>query len=159
MPTTVVERFTLPVVPDVVFDRLRDRTFVERRTRANPALRGRLVEHADDGRSIRIRTEATVPLDWLPSRVTGAVSSAPTVDREETWERGSGSGSMRFTIDGVPAKASGSMRLDPSTAGSTLSYRIELAVDLPLVGGLVERAVATQIRRSLQAEAAVYGER
>ena len=58
----------------------------------------------------------------------------------------------------LPAKASGSMSLDPSAAGTTLTYRIDLAVDLPFVAGLVERAVATQIRRSLRAEAAVYAE-
>jgi uncharacterized protein DUF2505 len=65
---------------------------------------------------------------------------------------------MRFDIAGVPAKASGSMRLDPDAAGSMLTYRVDLQVDLPFVGGVVERAVAAQIRRSLQAEAALYGE-
>ncbi len=158
MPTTVTERFTLPLAPQVVLDRLADRAFVQRRTLANPTLRAQLVEHRDNGRTIVIRTKATVPLDWLPGRVTGAVSTPPTVDRDETWDRGSGSGSMRFTINGVPASASGSMRLDPSASGTTLTYRIDLAVDLPFVAALVERAVAAQIRRSLRTEAAVYRE-
>lgn len=159
MPTTVTERFTLSVTPAAVLDRLADRSFVQRRIQANPTLRGALREHTDDGRTIRIRTEATVPLDWMPTRVTGAVSALPTVERNEAWDRGSLSGSTRFVLTGVPARASGSMRLDPATAGSTLTYRIDLTVDMPFVGGLVERAVAAQIRRSLAAEAAVYGER
>ena len=158
MVTTVHERFPLPASVDAVLARLADPEFVNQRTAANPGLSGTLVDHTDDGQTIMIRTRASVPMDWLPSAVTARVSTLPTVDREEMWARGSGAGSMRFDIAGVPAKASGSMRLDAHGIGSMLTYRVDLQVDMPFVGGLVEKAVATQIRRSLQAEAALYGE-
>ena len=158
MATTVQERFPLAASVDAVLSRLADPAFVDQRTAANPGLSGVLVDHSDDGQTIVIRTRAAVPMDWLPSAVTARVTTLPTVDREEVWDRGSGSGSMRFGISGVPAKAGGSMRLDAQGSGSVLTYRVDLQVDMPFVGGLVEKAVAAQIRRSLQAEAALYGE-
>ncbi len=157
MATTVHERFPLAASVDAVLARLADRAFVDQRTAANPSLRGVLVDHSDDGQTIVIRTRAALPMDWLPSVVTARVTTLPTVDREEVWARSSGSGSMRFDIAGVPAKASGSMHIDAEGTGSVLTYRVDLQVDMPFVGGVVERAVAAQIRRSLQAEAALYG--
>ncbi|MGV1009396.1 MAG: DUF2505 domain-containing protein [Dermatophilaceae bacterium] len=156
MVTTVHEQFALAASVDAVLARLADRAFVDRRTAANSGLSGTLVDHGDDGRTILIRTRASVPMDWLPSAVTSRVTTLPTVERDEVWDRTSSSGTMRFDISGVPASASGSMRLQPKGSGSLLTYRVDLRVDMPFVGGLVEKAVAAQIRRSLQAEAAGY---
>lgn len=160
MVTIVREEFPLAVPVDAVLARLADGAFVERRTAANSILRGEVVEHTADAGTIVIRTVATVPLDWLPPVVAGRGPTAPTVTREEVWDQARGGGTMRFDITGVPASANGSMRLDPdpSGAGAVLSYRVELSVSMPFVGGLVEKAVATQIRRSLQAEAECFGD-
>lgn len=157
MATTLSETFPLARSVDAVLTRLADRAFVDARTAANGSLRGELVGHDVDADTIVIRTRATVPVDWLPAAVGSRVSALPTVEREEVWNRPAASGVMRFDISGVPAHASGSMRLDAQGSGSVLTYRIDLDVDLPFVGGLVEKAVATQIRRSLQAEADRYG--
>lgn len=158
MPTTLHESFPLARSVEEVVARLADRGFVDARTATNGSLRGELVGHDVDADTIVIRTQATVPLDWLPAAVGSRVSALPTVEREEVWNRPTASGSMRFDISGVPAHASGSMRLGSAGSGSVLSYQIDLGVDLPFVGGLVEKAVAAQIRRSLQAEADLYGE-
>lgn len=157
MATTLNESFPLGTSVAQVLDRLADPDFVADRTAANSTLRGDVVSHTVEGDAIVIRTTATVPVDWLPAVVGSKVSSLPTVEREETWSRSSASGTMRFEISGVPAHASGSMRLQPEGSGSVLTYRIDLGVNMPFVGGVVEKAVAAQIRRSLQAEAALYG--
>ncbi len=158
MATTVQERFALAVAVDTVLARLADPEFVTQRTAANPGLAGTLLEHSDDGQTIVIRTRASVPVDWLPSVVAGRMTTLPTVDREEVWARRTGSAAMRFDISGVPATANGSVRLAAQGTGSVLTYRVELQVDMPFVGAVLEKAVAGQIRRSLQAEAALYGE-
>jgi hypothetical protein len=154
--TTLNESYPLESSVDAVLARLTDRAFVDGRTAANASLRGDVVGHEVDEETIVIRTRATVPVDWLPAVVGSRVTSLPTVDREETWDRRSGSGRMTFAISGVPARASGTMSLRPRGTGSLLTFRIDLGVDMPFVGGVVEKAVAAQIRRSLEAEAALY---
>lgn len=153
---TVEEQFPLRRSSREVLDLLADRGFIERRTAANASMAGEVLSHERVGDRLVITTRAQVPTDWLPERVATRVASRPSVTRTETWSLQRGDGTMEFRIDGVPASASGSMRLTDRGDGSLLAQLVDVGVDVPFVGRLVERAVGGQIARSLGAEARCY---
>ena len=67
---------------------------------------------------------------------------------------GSYAGHVDVVIAGMPASASGTMRLADSSAGSEFHVHAAVEVKVPLFGGTIEEIVAGQVRRLLEAETA-----
>ncbi len=153
--------YAIPTTRDAFLAALASAEFVRRRSEA-VGLGTKVVTHDVGPESVRIVTAGEVPLDWLPGAITSRLSQAPTVERHEEWVRhGDGARSpLTFAFAGLPVTCAGEARLSPVGSGSGDGCRldIELAVrvDVPLVGGLVERAVGPQVGRALDAEAAFY---
>lgn len=158
MPTTVTERIDLPRPPQMVLDLMADAHFVARRTALNSRMAERVVRHDVDEAHILIETTSALPADWLPGQVRGAAQVLPTIARVERWDRATGCGTTTFTISGLPGQASSSaeMAVVPrGSHGSRLSYVVTLAVAVPLVGRVIERAMAAQVGSALRAEFAL----
>lgn len=156
MATTIADTTLLDRTPGQVLALLADPDFIRRRTACNPGLSGELLAHQADEQTIRIETRAQMPSDWLPGRVRGAVRALPRMYRRELWHRQTGSGTTEFEITGVPAHASATMSVTARDDGCELLQTVRIEVKMPIVAGLVEQAIATQIRRSLRAEAPAF---
>ena len=61
-----------------------------------------------------------------------------------------------FEFAGLPVTCQGNAVLSPTDTGSRLDADLTIQVDVPLLGGTVERAVAPRIVTALDAEAAFY---
>ena len=153
--------YTVPATRDGFLAALASPEFVRRRSEAVGL--GTQVVTLDAGAdSVRIVTAGEVPLDWLPGAIRSRFSEAPTVERHEEWVReGDGARSpLTFAFSGMPVTCGGEARLTPAGTddgdGCRLDIELSVRVDVPLVGGLVERAVGPQIGRALDDEAAFY---
>ena len=160
--TTIHERVPLRLTREEVLARLTDRAFVAWRGEANSALRSDLVEHRVTPAEVVIRSTATIGADWLPGKVAAAATALPTITRIETWDLASGTGRTEFSGFGVPASASAIMSIEPGHGrsatpdGCVLAHQVRLQVDLPFVGGLVEKALAGRIAATLRIESELY---
>lgn len=67
------------------------------------------------------------------------------------WEPGAGDGTRRGTwkvdIPGAPARLGGTMRLEPTAAGSRYTIEGDVKVSVPLVGGRAERFIAGMVEK------------
>lgn len=115
----------------------------------------RLVAHEATGTVIRIVSATDIPLDWLPDAIRSRVADLPVVERTETWSRdGDGAHTpLVFAFSGLPVEAHGSARVTPEGTRSRLDVDVTIRVDVPLLGSLVERAVAPRLGAALDAEA------
>lgn len=152
--------YALPTSRDAFLSALASPDLVRRRSEA-VGLGTQVVTHEAGPQSVRIVTTGEVPLDWLPGAVTARLSGTPTVERREEWVRdGDGARSpLTFVFSGMPVTCDGDARLTPAEGdadGCRLDVELTLRIDVPLVGGLVERAVAPQVGRAFDAEAAFY---
>lgn len=155
---TSLFHYSMDISPAQLLQRLRDPEALARRILPGSTL----LEHVPREDGVIIRTLTEIPLEWLPGVVrerAGERFSAPTVERTEDWWRdGEGlSGRMEFAFTGVDAEADCTMRAEPAGAGTDLAVTVRLGVRVFLVGGLIEKAVATQIDASLAQEAAAIG--
>ena len=150
--------YDLPLDPAALVERLRDRTLVERRS-AVDGLGTRVAAHEPTAAGVRIVVATDLPVDWLPAIVRGRLTADPTVERTEEWAvEGDGAATpLTFVFAGMPVRGSGDARLVPLPTGSRLDVEVDITVDVPLVGALVEAAVAPRIVAALDAEAAFYG--
>jgi uncharacterized protein DUF2505 len=157
MSTSWTSTYALASSPEVIFGRLADRELVARRAELDPALTSTLESHQLSDGLLVIRTATAIPLDWLPGAVRGRVSAGPTVTRTETWWQEADrrlAGDMSFTFTGVTATATGTMNVseasDPST--TLFTQRLTLSVGIPLVGGMIEQAIARRIDAATERE-------
>ena len=157
MTERISRSYDLRAPVDAVLDGLADEAAVRRRSEGD-GLGTRVLRHevADD--AVRIVVATDIPLDWLPSAITSRIGSTPTVERMEEWTHtGEGAGSpLTFEFSGLPVSCTGTASLDPVGAGSRLAADLDITVDIPLLGGAVERAVSPRIVAALDAEAAFY---
>jgi uncharacterized protein DUF2505 len=149
--------YDLRVPVDTVLAGLADEAVVRRRSEGD-GLGARVLRHevADD--AVRIVVATDIPLDWLPSAITSRIGSTPTVERMEEWTHtGEGAGSpLTFEFSGLPVSCTGAASLVPAGSGSRLDADLSVTVDVPFLGGAVERAVSPRIVAALDAEAAFY---
>ncbi len=147
----------LPLTPAALVARLRDRAVVEGRCAAD-GLGTRVVRHEPTADGVLVTVATALPVDWLPAVVRSRLTADPTVERTEEWTT-SGDDAvspLHFDFPGMPVSGTGSARLTPTPGGSHLTVEVDVTVDVPFVGGLVEGAVAPRVGAALDAESAFY---
>lgn len=161
MATTVRESTELRLSPDEVFASLCDPAYLTRRADVNSSLKSEVQRHEVQGDEIHIVTLAAVPADWMPAKISHRIAGSTQAERYELWRRVGATliGTMEFAIKGVPAQASGSMTVTPKNDGSNFVQHIEMSVDLPIVGKLIESTVARHIAGTLLREAHLFNNR
>ena len=60
---------------------------------------------------------------------------------------GSRAGTWQADIPGAPARLGGTMRLEPTAAGSRYTIEGDVTVSVPLIGGRAERFIADMVQR------------
>ena len=70
-----------------------------------------------------------------------------TFDWAAAGDDGTRSGSWKADIPGAPARLGGTMRLEPTSAGSRYTIEGDVKVSVPLIGGKAERFIADMVQK------------
>ena len=110
-----------------------------------------------DGRITR--TRRVMP---TPSVVARLVGSRMAVIDQISWlaDRGTGTrdGEALITVEGLPAKLVGTVRLEPGGRGTLVDYDGELSVDIPLLGPTLAKQAAPLLFEALSIQQRVGDE-
>jgi hypothetical protein len=135
--------------------------FAAQRARASGAAGSDvLVDTVDDG-SFTVVIRRTIPADAIPSEFRAFVGSQLHVRYTEVWDAPDTSrddagreGTFAMEIPGTPGHARGAVVLTPTDTGTAFRVAGEVHASVPLVGPMVERAVASAIEDALPQELA-----
>lgn len=129
-----------------VFAMLTDRVFLRATCLASEPL-----DHSVDVEGTVTRTRRVMPTPSVVARFTGPTMAV--VD-QITWHPDGGSGSRTgdalITVEGLPARLVGSVRLGAGGRGAVLDYDGELTVDVPLIGPGLARQAAPLLLEALE---------
>lgn len=113
----------------------------------------------EDGFSVSIRR--AVPAASIPAEFRSFVGSTLDVRYTEVWEPADGDardGTFAVEILGSPGHANGNVRIQAEGDITRFAAVGTVEVRIPLVGPMIERAVASAVVKGLQAELAVADE-
>ncbi len=112
------------------------------------------VDGESDG-AFTVSIRRILPTDDLQPEFKPFVGSSITVRYSEAWEPPDESDrDATFAIDilGVPARATGSLRLVPEDASTSLSIRGTVTTHVPFLAGLVTRAIIDSLNDAIGKE-------
>jgi hypothetical protein len=146
---------------ETVFALISDPGFVERKY---VALGGRDVavdrSDADDG-GCEVVTKRTVTIE-LPGFASKVLAPSQSPVQIETWAAATSSGERlcRYTVEapGTPSRIEGVHRLAPTASGCHHTIDIDAKVNIPLIGGKIEKFAAEQGRADINAQFAYTDE-
>ncbi|MBC7297463.1 MAG: DUF2505 domain-containing protein [Demequina sp.] len=146
---------------DDVVAMLSDEEFVAQRARASGAAGSDVLVDKDDDGSFTVVIRRTVPADTIPSEFRALVGSQVHVRYTEVWaapddsrEDAGREGTFAMEIPGTPGHARGAVVLTPVDGGTSFGIAGQVQASVPLVGQMVERAVASAIQQALPQELA-----
>ncbi len=150
-------RSTLAFLAERVFATMTDEEYLRARLRELGGPGSELLEHQVGPDGARYRLKQGLSEKDLPPIVGKVMQGDLAIRRTETLRvtgPGAYAGDVDVVIAGMPASASGTMRLADSSAGSEFHVHAAVEVKVPLFGGKIEEIVAGQVRRLLAAETA-----
>ena len=159
MRITYEHRFAAPL--DVVVAMMGDEGFGEIRARASGAANSDvLIDHEPDG-SFTVVMRRSVPATAIPPEFRAFVGSSIAVRYTEVWSApehngnpNDREGTFALEIPGTPGHARGAVVLRPDGDGTTFGLAGDVYAPVPIVGAVVERAIASAIEQALPAELA-----
>ncbi|WP_133905465.1 DUF2505 domain-containing protein [Actinophytocola oryzae] len=151
MPSRFEHRASFAAPVDTVYATLVDKAFLTARLNDLGGKGAALLDHRTSDNGAELRLRQGVDAQRLPSAVRSILSGDLIVEREERWRGHEADG--RATINGVPAEIRFRDRLAPKGDGTELTVAAEVRVSIPLIGGKIEKVVAEQVTRLLEAEA------
>jgi hypothetical protein len=150
--------FAAPV--STVYSALVDKAYLSDRLAALGGQNSALLEHNASGDRASFKVRQGLPAEQLPSTVRSFLGGDLVVEREEIWrlEGGKHVATTRARIPGMPAEITGQVRLDETADGGTdWVTNAEVKVNIPLLGGKLERSVAEPVAKLLAAESQFAG--
>jgi uncharacterized protein DUF2505 len=155
MARSIDYRSTLAFPAEKVFATMTDKEYLRARLREIGGPGSELLEHEASPESARYRLKQGLKESDLPPVVGKVLQGDLSIQRTESLRRtgpGMYGGDVDVAIAGVPASASGTMRLADRGAGSEFEVHATVEVRVPLIGGKIEEIIAGQVRRLLEAE-------
>lgn len=117
------------------------------------------LEHSVAVEGLATRTRRVMPTPSVVARLAGPTMAV--VD-QITWHADGGTGRREgdalITVEGLPAKLVGSVRLEPGGRGALLDYDGELTVDVPLLGPTLAKQAAPLLVEALEIQQRVGNE-
>lgn len=147
--------------PDDVSALLADESFARARGDAAGAARSDVIVDGTPATGFSVSMRQAVPASSIPSEFRSFVGSDLNVRYTQVWDPATGderTGTFAVEIVGAPGHASGTLRLDPEGDTTRFTARGEVSVRIPLVGPMIEKAVATAVLKTLRDELAVADE-
>jgi hypothetical protein len=161
MRITHQHRFDAPI--ERVIAMLRDEGFAHERARAAGAADADVaIDRGEDG-AFSVAIRRAVPASSIPAEFRSFVGSNLVVRYTEAWSAPSAEvvgreGTFAVEVIGAPGHARGSLVLTPNGNSTAFGLAGELEAKVPLVGAMVEKAVAGAIEKSLPLELAAADE-
>ncbi len=135
--------------------------FAQQRAQASGAAGSDVLVDAEDDGSFTVVIRRTITADAIPAEFRAFVGSQVHVRYTEVWEApqddGAGQGrggTFAMEIPGTPGHARGTVKLIAAGRGTDFALVGEVQASVPLVGPMVERAVASAIDQALPHELA-----
>ena len=154
-PIRYQSRYSCPASD--LFATLVDRTYLEARLARIGGNNAVLLEFAADTETAKYTLRQGVSQQHLPAPVQKVLRGDLVIERAETWRlaaTGRYEGTVNARVKDAPGTISGVLRLtDLGGAGSQLSIDGQAKVDVPLIGGKIESAIAEQVVRLMEREA------
>jgi hypothetical protein len=141
-----------PAPSAVVLKMFMDKDFHAKKLGVLGITKSRVLDHAASGDDFRIKVERKVPLN-APGVVRKFVPAEATVVSEEKWNRASKTGAVKVEPAGVPVDIQCKARLADDAQGCTITYAFEVNARVPLVGGALEKFIASDMEAKFAEEA------
>lgn len=136
----------------VVLKMFMDKEFHARKLGVLGIAKSRVLEHDARGDDFRIRIERKVPLN-APGIVKKFVPAEATVVSEERWNAAKKTGTVKVEPAGVPVDIRCKARFADDAQGCVITYAFEVDARVPLVGGALEKFIASDMETKFADEA------
>lgn len=136
----------------VVLKMFMDKEFHARKLGVLGIARSRVLEHEAQGDDFRIKIERKVPLN-APGIVKKFVPAEATVVSEERWNAAKKTGAVKVEPAGVPVDIRCKARFADDAQGCVITYAFEVDARVPLVGGALEKFIASDMETKFADEA------
>lgn len=150
-----------PASPDDVLGLLSDESFARARSDAAGASHAEVIVDGTPATGFSVSTRQAVPASSIPSEFRSFVGSDLDVRYTQVWDPATAdarTGTFAVEILGAPGHASGTLRLDPDGDTTRFTADGDVSVRVPLVGPMIEKAVAAAVLKSLRQELSVADE-
>jgi hypothetical protein len=104
---------------------------------------------------LRYDEQSEAPIPAFAKKIVGQTS---TVTECTTWDPVAGNGQTRVEVRGVPAKIRCTLTAAEDGSGCVVSRAWSLNVQLPLIGGKIEKLIAEKILAKVDREQAAWAE-
>lgn len=141
-----------PAPSAVVLKMFTDQAFHERKLGVLGIERFRVLAHETRGDEFRIRIERKVPLN-APGMVKKFVPAEATVTSEERWTPAARAGTVNVEPAGIPVEIRCNARFADDAKGCVITYAFEVNARVPLVGGALEKFIASDMEAKFADEA------
>jgi hypothetical protein len=117
---------------------------------AQGAVRG-TVSFEQEGDTVVVVVDQVQPADGIPGFAKKIVGDEINILQREEWTSAAYA-DLRVTIPGKPGQMVGSIELVEQDGATTYTIDAEVTVDIPLVGGKLEKLIGDLLRKALGAE-------
>lgn len=132
---------------DTVMKMYSDKEFFLRKYKESGYQDIQVLAHEKSGDKFRIKCQYAMKTDVpVPGFAKKFMPDTSTVVQEDSWDCKAKKGRLNIEIKGVPAKISCDMTLTDAGSGSANSFKWDISVKIPLVGGKLEELIANDIR-------------
>jgi hypothetical protein len=118
--------------------------------RAQGAVSGTF-EITTDGDVTTAVVDQVLPAEGLPSFAKKLVGAEINIVQREEWTSAEYA-DLHVTIPGKPGQMVGSITLVEDGGATTETVDVEITVNIPLVGGKIEKLIAEMLRKALRSE-------
>jgi hypothetical protein len=113
-----------------------------------------VLEHSVDDREFMVKIRRAEALEVpVPGALKKVLPTQIMAINEDRWDATKRQGRSRVELAGVPVDITCSMTVVNDQSGCLLKYVFDLRSRLPLVGSMLEKVVAAELDKKLQADA------
>lgn len=121
-----------------------------------------LLAHEKSANGVSYQLRQGIPADKLPGAIRKLHPGDLMVRREQTWRRvddSKATGDSRAHVAGVPGNIIAKTELVTVEGRTTLRVTGEVKVNVPFVGGKIERTIAENVKRLLERESEFHADK
>ncbi len=141
-----------PAPSAVVIKMFCDKDFHTRKLEALGLSKYQVLDHKTDGASFRIRIERKVPMA-PPGIISRLVPAEASVTSEERWDATQKTGKVKVEPAGIPVEITCTASIADAGQGSVVTYLWDVKARVPLIGGALEKFVASDMEKKMADEA------
>ena len=124
-----------------------DRAFFERKYREQGAWDVEVLEHHRDDRTFRIKCRFTMKSDApIPDFARKFVADSISIVQQDSWDMQKLTGRIDTELKGMPVKIFADMTLSPDGQGCVNRLKWNVACNIPLIGGKLEKIIAEDLQ-------------